>query len=140
MPKTPIIYITRRARFSACHRLHNQKLDAATNKQIFGKCNNPNGHGHNYQLFVTLKGKADPKTGMLLNLTQLDEIIEKNIINKFDHKNLNLDVSEFADIITTAENICFVIWQILEDKLPTTFLYEVKLLETENNFAIYRGE
>jgi 6-pyruvoyltetrahydropterin/6-carboxytetrahydropterin synthase len=136
----PIVYITRRTTFSAAHRLHSADLSDEQNKEIFGKCNNPHGHGHNYVLEVTVKGEIDPKNGMVMNLVDLKKAIEEAIINEVDHKHLNYDVPVFREINPTAENMVVVFWKLLEMRLPKGMLYEMKLHETENNVAIYRGE
>ncbi len=135
-----IVYLTRRATFSAAHRLHSVELSDEENRAIFGKCNNPHGHGHNYVLEVTVKGQIDPRTGMVLNLTELKQAIEEAIIKPMDHKHLNYDVEIFQEINPTAENMAVVFWKLLEQHLSKGLLYEVKLHETENNIAIYRGE
>jgi 6-pyruvoyltetrahydropterin/6-carboxytetrahydropterin synthase len=133
-------YLTRRAVFSASHRLHSDQLSDAENKKIFGKCNHPGGHGHNYVLEVTVKGTPDPKTGMIMNLADLKEAIETQIMAEVDHKHLNVDCPSFRGVNPTAENIAIVFWQLLEKKLPRGSLHEIKLYETENNTAVYRGE
>ena len=134
----PIVYLTRRATFCAAHRLHSEELSVAENKKIFGKCNNSNGHGHNYALEVTIGGAVDPKTGMVMNLVDLAEAIEKEVVVPMDHKHLNLDVPAFRKLNPTAENMVIVIWQLLKKKLGKC-LIEVRLQETENNVAVYRG-
>ncbi len=133
------VYLTRRATFCAGHRLHSAALSDDENRNIFGKCNHVNGHGHNYELHVTLYGDVNPKTGMVMNLTDLDRLISEAVIARVDHKNLNMDVPEFQALVPTAENIAIVFWNLLKEKLPT-LLYEVRLRETENNVAVYRGE
>ena len=130
--------IVRKAHFNCAHRLHSNKLSDADNKKIFGKCNNPNGHGHNYKLEVELSGEVDPITGMVINLTEVDQIIKENIINAFDHKNLNLDCKEFKDIVPTAENIAIVIWEKLEKTKLKSILHMVILHETEKNYVKYK--
>jgi 6-pyruvoyltetrahydropterin/6-carboxytetrahydropterin synthase len=135
-----LVYITRKAGFSASHRLHSHTLSDAENKAIFGKCNNLNGHGHNYVLEVTVKGEVDPQNGMVMNLVDLKKAMEEAIINEVDHKHLNLDVPLFKEINPTAENMVVVFWKLLEMHLPKGLLHEVKLFETENNVAVYRGE
>lgn len=134
------VYITRRENFCAAHRLHSEQLSGEENRKIFGKCNNPNGHGHNYTLKVTVAGEIDPVSGMVMNLTLLKEAIEFLIIEVMDHKHLNIDVPEFKNLNPTAENIAVVIWNLLQNKLPPGLLYEVKLYETEHNSVFYRGE
>jgi 6-pyruvoyltetrahydropterin/6-carboxytetrahydropterin synthase len=130
-----IIYITRKAKFSAAHRLLNKKFAEDKNRKIFSKCYDL--HGHNYHLEITLKAAIDPDTGMLINFTDLKEVIYRNIILKFDHKYLN-DLEEFKDVIPTAENIAYVSWQLLKPDLGEK-LYEVKVFETNNSFVSYKG-
>lgn len=132
-------YVTRRMTFSAGHLLHNDALSAEENRRIFGKCNNPNGHGHNFTVEVTVAGEIDPQTGMVFNLRDLKTVMTEIIEQGLDHKNLNLDVPAFKDLIPTAENIAAVIWGLLARRLPKGVLHEVKLVETENNFVAYRG-
>ncbi|MCF8267143.1 MAG: 6-carboxytetrahydropterin synthase [Ignavibacteriales bacterium] len=135
-----MIYVTRREVFSAAHRLHNDNLSAEENWNLFGKCNNPNGHGHNYVLEVVVAGEIDCITGYVIDLKILKEIIRKNVIAKVDHKNLNYDVDFLSGKNPTAENIALGIWQQLEGKIPSGTLFSVKLYETENNYVEYRGE
>ena len=132
-------FITRRLTFSAAHRLHSDKLGAAENRRVFGKCNHPNGHGHNYVLEVTVAGPIDPITGMVFNLTDLKDVMTDVIERDIDHKNLNMDVPAFKTLNPTAENIAAVLWGLLEKRLKPGLLHEVKLIETENNFVSYRG-
>lgn len=135
-----MVYLTRRTAFSAAHRLWSEHLTDAENYAIYDKCANPNGHGHNYILEVTVRGWPDEHTGMILNLTNLKEAIENAIIKWVDHKHLNYDVPWLEGIIPTVEMLTVVFWRQLEKELPTGLLYEVKLQETENNLASYRGE
>lgn len=135
-----MVYVTRREVFSASHRLFNENLTDEENEDLFGKCNNPHGHGHNYILEVTVYGEPDAVTGYVIDLKILRNIIKKNIIKKVDHKHLNYDVAFLKGIIPTAENIAIAVWKQLENKLPSGKLYSVKIYETENNFAEYRGE
>ncbi|MBE3557709.1 MAG: 6-carboxytetrahydropterin synthase [Ktedonobacteraceae bacterium] len=135
-----MIYLTRRATFSAAHRLWSTSLSAEENYAIYDKCANPHGHGHNYVLEVTVRGTPDPITGMIINLTDLKQIVNEQIIQQVDHKHLNHDVSWLADTIPTTEMLAFRFWQRLEQSFPPGMLYEVKLHETENNIATYRGE
>lgn len=135
-----MVYVTRREIFSASHRLFNPNLSEEENNILFGKCNNPNGHGHNYTLEVTICGEVNPKTGYLIDLKLLKQIIIDNVINKVDHKNLNLDVDFLASKIPTAENIAIAVWDELENKIPNGKLYSVRLLETENNYIEYKGK
>ncbi|MEQ1919516.1 MAG: 6-carboxytetrahydropterin synthase [Elusimicrobiota bacterium] len=132
-------YVTRRMTFSAGHRLHNDALNAEENRAIYGKCNNPNGHGHNFVVEVTVAGEIDPRTGMVFNLRDLKAVMAEIIEQGLDHKNLNLDVPAFKDVIPTAENIAAVLWSLLAARLPAGALHEVRLIETENNFVSYRG-
>ncbi|XP_026096634.1 6-pyruvoyl tetrahydrobiopterin synthase-like [Carassius auratus] len=133
-------FITRVQSFSACHRLHSKSLSDEENKSIFGKCNNPNGHGHNYTVEVTVRGKIDKKTGMVMNLTDLKEFIEVAIMKPLDHKNLDLDVPYFADVVSTTENLSVFIWDSLEKLLPPDSLHEIKIYETDKNIVVYRGD
>jgi len=135
-----MIYVTRREVFSASHRIYNPNLSDEENFKIYGKCSNPNGHGHNYTIEVTVVGEINENTGYLIDLSQLKKIIRENVINKLDHKNLNLDVEFLKDKIPTAENILIGIWNQLVDKIPAGKLYSIKLYETENNYVEYRGE
>jgi len=134
-----MIYITRRLEFCASHRLFNPDFTDEKNESTFGLCNNPNGHGHNYVLEVTVKGEVDPETGMVLDLKALKKLINEEIINKVDHKNLNVDVDFLKGVIPTAENIAIHIWNILESKIESGELHEVKLFESERNFVVYHG-
>ncbi|KAH3884334.1 6-pyruvoyl tetrahydrobiopterin synthase-like isoform X2 [Dreissena polymorpha] len=138
--RSPVVYIQRTETFSACHRLHSSALDADENRRIFGKCNNPNGHGHNYRLEVTLRGPVDASTGMVMNLVDLKNHMEGAVLSVLDHKNIDKDVPYFKDTVSTAENIAIFIWDRLEELIPDGLLYEVKLHETDKNVAIYRGE
>ena len=135
-----MVYVTRREIFSASHRLFNPNLSEEENNSLFGKCNNPNGHGHNYTLEVTICGEVNPKTGYLIDLKLLKQIIIDNVINKVDHKNLNLDVDFLAGKIPTAENIAIAVWDELENKIPNGKLYSIRLLEPENNYIEYKGK
>lgn len=134
-----MIYITRRETFAAAHRLFKPELSDKENFNIFGKCSNPNWHGHNYTLEVTVAGEVDPNTGFVLDIKKLKEIIKENVIDKVDHKNLNIDTDFMKGLIPTSENICIAIWKQLEDKIPSGKLYSVKLYETENNYFEFRG-
>jgi len=127
----------RKAHFNAAHRLHNPKWSDEKNKEVFGLCNNPNYHGHNYDLEVKVVGEVDPETGYLIDLKILKDVIKEQIENRFDHKNLNLDTEEFKDLNPTAENICFVIWQILTQHLDDRFEITVRLYETPRNYVEY---
>ncbi len=129
------ISVYRKEHFNAAHRLYNPAWPDEKNDLIFGKCNNPNWHGHNYELLVKLVGDVDPETGYVYDLKKLSELIKENIIEYFDHKNLNLDLSEFENLIPTTENIAMVIWNILREKIDNKFQLKVILYETENNFV-----
>jgi 6-pyruvoyltetrahydropterin/6-carboxytetrahydropterin synthase len=135
-----MVLVTRRETFSAAHRLFNPKLSDEKNEKIFGKCSNPNWHGHNYILEVTVAGKVNPETGFVINLSDLKEIIKEHILIHVDHKNLNTETPFMKGIIPSTENIAISIWKVLEDKIQSGKLYSVKLSETENNFFEYRGE
>ncbi len=137
-----MIYITRRERFTAAHRLFKAEYSDKKNLEIFGKCSNPNWHGHNYELFVTIKGDINPETGFLINLTELKIIIHNKIISKVDHKNLNIEVDFMKDKFTSTEVIAVAIWNELENdiKLKGATLHCVKITETENNSVEYFGE
>jgi 6-pyruvoyltetrahydropterin/6-carboxytetrahydropterin synthase len=136
-----MIYITRRETFNAAHRLFKAEWSDEKNLQVFGKCSNPNWHGHNYVLFVTLKGEVDPETGFLINLKDLSQIIRTRIIEKLDHKNINLEVDFMKGCIPSTENLAIKIWEELEKSVKElgASLHCVKISETENNFAEYYG-
>lgn len=135
-----MVYITKLIEFCASHRLFNPELDDETNWRIFGPCSNPNGHGHNYRLEVTVKGVPDSRTGMVLNLKELKQIVQERVIDHLDHKNLDKDVPFLAGRITTAENIATAIWRRLDGALPHGTLHRVRLFETSTNFVDYFGE
>ena len=127
----------RKAHFNAAHRLHNPNWSEEKNRKVFGLCNNPNYHGHNYELEVKVVGEVDPETGYLIDLKILKEVIKEQIENRFDHKNLNLDTEEFKNLNPTAENICYVIWQILTAHLEDRYEITVRLYETPRNYVEY---
>lgn len=135
-----IVYITRRETFAAAHRLFKPELSDEENLKLFGKCSNPNWHGHNYTLEVIVAGEVDPGTGFVMDLKELKEVVRMNVISKVDHKNLNLDTDFMKDKIPTSENIVIAIWNELKDKITKGKLYSVKLYETENNYFEYKGE
>jgi 6-pyruvoyltetrahydropterin/6-carboxytetrahydropterin synthase len=135
-----MVYLTRRASFSASHRLWSKQLTEAENYAVYEKCANPNGHGHNYMLEVTVRGTPDPQTGMVLNLTQLKDAMHEQVVDWVDHKHLNYDVPWLEGSIPTTEVLVVKFWDRLAEMLPRGLLYEVKLYETENNIASYRGE
>lgn len=129
--------VFRKEHFNAAHRLHNEALSPDENSLIFGKCNNPNFHGHNYELIVKVTGDIDPITGYVIDMKLLSDLINKRVIEKMDHKNLNLDVEEFRSINPTAENIAMVIFSILREKIDSRFELQVRLYETERNYVEY---
>lgn len=137
-----IIYITRRERFNGAHRLFRADWSDEKNLEVFGKCSNPHWHGHNYTLFVTVKGPMDPETGFLVNLKDLSRIIKGEVIEKLDHKNLNVEVDFLKDTIISSENIAIAIWNQLAPLVKDigATLHCVKLVETENNYVEYFGE
>ena len=134
-----MIFITRKIEFSAGHRLFNPDFSDEKNKATFGLCNNPNGHGHNYVLEVTLSGEVCNDTGMVFDLKELKKLTQREIIDKVDHKNLNVDVDYLKGIIPTAENLAIKFWEILEPKITKGRLHEIKLYESERNYVVYRG-
>ncbi len=136
----PIVRVTRRLHFSAGHRLRNPELSAEGNRELFGLCNNPSGHGHNYGLEVTLRGEVDPRTGYVYDLKRLKQTVEDAVLADVDHANLNVDVSWLDGVIPTAENLSVMIWRRLEAVLPAGMLERVIVWESERNLAEYRGE
>jgi len=131
------VAVFRKAHFTAAHRLHNPAWSDDKNKKVFGLCNNPHFHGHNYELEVKLVGEVNPETGFLIDLKILKEIIEEEVCLRLDHKNLNIEIDAFKELNPTAENICFVIWNILREKLDDKFELTVRLYETPRNFVEY---
>ena len=131
------VKVSRKEHFNAAHRLFNPNWTEEKNDIVFGKCNNPNYHGHNYELIVSLVGEVDPETGYVYDLKVLSDIIKENVLLKLDHKNLNLDTEYFGSLIPTAENIALVIWRILRQKIDTKFELKITLYETERNFVEY---
>ena len=127
----------RKAHFNAAHRLHNPAWPDEKNREVFGLCNNPNYHGHNYELEVKVVGEVDPETGYLIDLKELSDLIREEIEQRFDHKNLNLDTEEFRHLNPTAEHICYVIWQILRARLAPRYELSVRLYETPRNYVEY---
>lgn len=134
-----IITVCRKAHFNAAHRLHNPSWDDATNRKVFGVCNSPNFHGHNYDLEVKLTGPINAETGYLYDLKELADLINDEIEERFDHKNLNLDCPEFSNLNPTAENIAVVIWNLLRAKVPQNIELSVTLYETPKNYVEYKG-
>jgi 6-pyruvoyltetrahydropterin/6-carboxytetrahydropterin synthase len=131
------VSVYRREHFNAAHRLHNPAWDEAKNDEVFGKCNNPNYHGHNYEMDVKITGEPAADTGFVIDLNFLSDTIKENITEKFDHKNLNLDLPEFAHLNPTVENIVTVIYDILRPKIDSKFDLQIRLYETPRNFAEY---
>ena len=130
-----MVYLTRKVEFAASHRYHNPALSAEENRRVFGKCNNPHGHGHNYTLEVTIAGEPDPITGMVLDLKELKDILEREIMQRMDHRFLNYEVAELKAQIPTCENVARVIWNLLEAKIPQGRLHRVRLYESADLFA-----
>ncbi|MGB3345111.1 MAG: 6-carboxytetrahydropterin synthase [Aequorivita sp.] len=133
------ITVYRKAHFNAAHRLYKKEWDDAKNLEVFGKCSNPNYHGHNYELEVGVSGKIDLETGFLMNLKILRKIIEEEVEEPFDHKNLNIEVPEFKELNPTVENIAVVIWRKLRIRIDKQYEISVKLYETPRNFVVYTG-
>jgi len=136
-----MIYITRRERFSAAHKLSRDEWSEKKNNEIFGKCSNPNWHGHNYTLQVTVGGEVDPITGFVIDLSSLSDLIKEKVIKYLDHKNINKDVPFMQGIMTSTENIAIAIWEQLDEAVKNIGgqLHKIKLQETENNFVEYYG-
>ena len=134
------VAVFRKEHFNAAHRLHNPNWDDATNQKIFGKCNLPHYHGHNYELIVRVTGKPDPETGYVIDMKILSDLIQDNIVHKFDHRNLNLDVAEFKALNPTAENIAIVIYQLLRPLIEIQFDLQITLYETPRNFVVYPAD
>jgi 6-pyruvoyltetrahydropterin/6-carboxytetrahydropterin synthase len=135
-----MVYLTRRAEFSAAHYYHNPQLSAEENQRIFGKCNNPNGHGHNYTLEVTVKGQVDRRSGFVVDLKQLKGVLHREVLDAMDHRFLNKEVPEFVTRIPTTENIAITIWQRLAPKLKQAQLHRVRIYETPDLFVDFYGE
>jgi len=134
------VYLTRRETFAAAHRLFKAGLSDEENFKMFGKCSNPNWHGHNYTLEVTVIGEVDSETGFVMDIKKLKELMQEYVISKVDHKNLNIDVEDFRKVIPTAENIAIRIWNILTANIPDKYKIKVILYETERNFVEFPGE
>lgn len=135
-----MVYLTRKAEFSASHYYHNSAFTAEENQRIFGKCNNPNGHGHNYVLEVTVKGDVDPRSGFVVDLKELKAILQREVLDAMDHRFLNKEVPEFSQHIPTTENLAISIWQRLATKLNTASLHRVRVYETPDLFVDFYGE
>jgi 6-pyruvoyltetrahydropterin/6-carboxytetrahydropterin synthase len=142
---TRMVYLTRSIEFAASHRLHSEKLSPDENQRVYGKCNNPHGHGHNYVAEVTVKGEPDARSGITIDIGRFDKVLEDEIETRFDHKHLNLDTAFFNDQVATAENIAVVIWKLLEAKIPgcrdngKVQLHRVRLIETARSWFDYYG-
>jgi len=135
-----MIYLTRREHFCSSHRLYNPEFSEEKNLETYGKCAWPNGHGHNYEIEVTVSGEPAADTGMIMDLKKLADLIDEHIVDKVDHRHLNHDVDFLKDVIPTAENLALVFWGILVGKIRPGKLHSVRVYETPNNFAEYRGE
>ena len=136
----PQLTVTRRMRFNAAHRVHNPQLSEEENRELFGKCNNPNWHGHNYVLEVSVTGPVDERTGYVIDLGKLRAIVEREVVDQVDHRNMNVDVPLMRGINPTAENIVVACWRALESSVAPGRLSRLKLWETENNYVEYTGE
>ena len=134
-----IVSVTRVAHFNAAHRLHNPDWSAEKNAEVFGLCNNPSFHGHNYELHLTVRGAVDEGTGYVMDMKEIKDILEAEVLSKFDHRNLNLDVHAFKNVNPTAENIAVVIWDIMRPFVPADFELSVKLYETPRNYVEFNG-
>lgn len=134
------VYLTRKCEFAAAHYYHNPELSAEENRRIFGKCNNLNGHGHNYTLELTVKGEVDRETGFVVNLVDVKEILNREVMDVFDHRHLNKEVTEFANQIPTTENIAIVIWNRIAPKLKNAKMHRVRVYEMPDLFVDYYGE
>eukprot|EP00762_Andalucia_godoyi_P006370 ANDGO_05882.mRNA.1 6-pyruvoyl tetrahydrobiopterin synthase len=147
MSKQPIVYMTRRETFSSAHRLHSFELSDAENQRIFAKCNNPHSHGHNYVLYVTLRGAVNAATGMVMNLVDLKRVIQAAVLQHLDHRNIDVEVAWFRDHqrVSTTENVAVFAWESIASELAAqgfdqSLLHEIRVDETENNSFVFRGE
>ena len=131
------VKVSRKEHFNAAHRLHNPDWSDDTNEKVFGKCNNPHYHGHNYEIIVSVTGEPDAQTGYVYDMKLLSDLIRENVLLKLDHKNLNLDTEYFKNLNPTAENIAVVIWRILRQKIDSNLELKITLYETERNFVEY---
>jgi len=134
------IAVYRKEHFNAAHRLNNPEWSEKKNQEVFGKCNNPNFHGHNYELIVKVVGEVNPETGYVYDMKELSDLIKENVTDRFDHKNLNLDVEEFESLNPTAENIAHVIYQILRNKIEDKYSIKITLYETERNYVEFPAD
>jgi 6-pyruvoyltetrahydropterin/6-carboxytetrahydropterin synthase len=135
-----MVYLTRRTEFSAAHYYHNPEFTAEENRRIFGKCNNPNGHGHNYTLEVTVKGAVDARSGFVVDLKQLKDLMNREVVEAMDHRHLNKEVAEFAQQVPTTENLAIVIWKRLAAKLQVATLHRVRVYEMPDLYVDFYGE
>ncbi len=135
-----MVHLTRKCEFSASHYYHNPNLSPEENQRLFGKCNNPNGHGHNYTLEVTVKGQVDPRSGFVVDLKELKEVLNREVLDVLDHRFLNHEVPEFRQQIPTTENLAISIWKRLEPKLSAARMHRVRVYETPDLFVDYYGE
>jgi 6-pyruvoyltetrahydropterin/6-carboxytetrahydropterin synthase len=135
-----MFYLTRRCEFSAAHNYHNPELSPEENRRLFGRCNNPNGHGHNYVLEVTVRGELDPRAGWVMDIGELKRLIEREILASFDHCYLNKEIEELRTLIPTTENLALVIWRRLQPVLAGAELHRVRVRETDDLFVDYYGE
>ena len=131
------VSVFRKEHFNAAHRLHNEAWDEAKNNAVFGKCNNPNYHGHNYELIVKLTGVPEEQTGYVMDMKILSDIIKEKVLDRFDHRNLNRDCAEFANVNPTAENISIAVYNLLRPEIPEHLEMQIRLYETERNFVEY---
>ena len=135
----PEVTVTRLLRFNAAHRVHNPSLSDSENTRIYGKCNNPNWHGHNYRLEVSVRGEIDQQTGYVMDLGELRDIVEREVLERTDHRNFNIDVDYMRGIIPTTENIVVAMWRVLEPAVAPKRLLRLRLWETDNNYVDYDG-
>lgn len=136
----PRVTVTRRVHFNAAHRVHNPALSDEENERLFGRCNNPNWHGHNYVLDVSVEGEPDPVTGYVMDLARLRDIIQREVLSEVDHRNFNIDVPFMRDVIPTTENIVVTFWRRIQPHVAPARLKRIVLWETENNYVEYSGE
>lgn len=134
------VKVSRKAHFNAAHRLHNKHWSEEQNEAVFGLCNNPNWHGHNYEVVASVKGAVDPDTGYVIDMKDLKTIMKEEVVDRYDHRNLNLDVEEFTDLNPTAENIVGVIWRRMRKRIDPALELTITLFETERNFVEYDGQ
>ena len=135
----PYVTVTRKLHFNAAHRVHNPEMSDEENRATFGKCNNPNWHGHNYVLEVSVSGEVDPRTGYVMDLGKLRDIVERDVVEHVDHRNMNVDVDFMRGVIPTAENIVVQVWRVLEPRVAPAKLTRLRLWETERNYVEYEG-